>query len=63
MATKYWGRYKIGGKWSTTWHQINGVLNHNEAYGKFIKGTRFKPSEIQITTKEPKKYAGKYGSK
>jgi len=62
MAKKrYWGRFKIGGKWSDLWHLIPGAKSKDEALGKFIKNTRFKPNEVQITDKEPKRYAGKYG--
>ena len=57
--TRYWGRFKIGGKWSNLWHLIPDATNKDNAFGKFIKGTRFKGNEVQITTKEPKKWAGR----
>lgn len=56
--TRYWGRFKIGRKWSDLWHLIP-ASSRNEALGKFIKNTHYKASEIQITTKEPAKYAGR----
>ena len=56
--TRYWGRFKIGGKWSTLWHLIP-ASSKDEALGKFIKGTYYQPNEVQITTREPAKYAGR----
>lgn len=49
----YYGRFKHGGKWSSSWHKIV-ASNKNEALGKFIKGTYYKPSEVQIKTTKPK---------
>lgn len=56
--TRYWGRFKICGKWSDLWHLIP-ASSRDEALGKFIKNTLYKPSQVQITTKEPAKYAGR----
>ena len=58
---KYYGRFKIGGKWSSLWHRIDGNPSSKaEAFGKFTMNTRYRASEVQITTKEPKKYAGRH---
>ncbi len=55
MANKiYWARFKLRSGWSKTWHKISAV-SRNEALGKFIKGTTWNPSQVQITTKEPKR--------
>ena len=60
MANKrFWGRFKISGKWSTLWHIIPGAGNRDEAFRKFISNTRFRANEVQITDREPKKWAGR----
>ena len=56
---RYWGRFKVGGKWSSLWHLIAGATSRDDAFGKFVKNTRYMPHEIQITTREPKRYAGR----
>jgi len=66
--TRYWGRFKIGGKWSSLWHLITvsdgrggyrHVSSKEEALGAMLKGTRFNPKEVQITMRKPAKYAGR----
>jgi hypothetical protein len=57
--TRYWGRFKIGRTWSDLWHLIP-ASNRDEAVGKFLKNTRYTPQQIQITTVEPKKWAGRH---
>lgn len=57
--SRYWGRFKIGRKWSDLWHLIE-ASSIDEARGKFLKNTRYNDTEIQITDKEPAKYAGKH---
>jgi hypothetical protein len=58
--TRYWGRYKRGRKWGETWHFLKGANSRDEALGKLLKGTLYNFTEVQITTKEPAVYAGKY---
>ncbi len=48
----FWGRFKIGRKFSDTWHRIP-ANSMDEAVGKFLKNTRFTLQEIQVTTKTP----------
>jgi len=49
----FYGRFKHGKEWSKTWHKII-AKSKDEALGKFIKGTYWKPNEVQITKTEPK---------
>ncbi len=59
VKTRYWGRFKISRKWSDLWHLIPSAHSRDEAVGKFIKNTRYTPQQIQITTREPAKWAGR----
>ncbi len=50
----YWGRFKRGRKWSPTWHRIPAD-SRDEAVGKFLKGTLYNASQIQIVISDPRK--------
>ena len=56
--TRYWGRFKVGRSWSDLWHLIP-ASSRDEALGRFLKNTRYTSQQVQITTKEPTKYAGR----